>query len=52
MKFIAGVLSIAMLGATAGCALGVAADEIDEAKDCDDDFDPLEEVTGSEDGCN
>ena len=48
-----------VLFASGGCALGlaagagaVAADEYHEAKDCDDDFDPLEKVTGSEDGCN
>jgi len=42
-----------------GCAIGVAAgagavaaDEYDEAKECGDDFDPLEEVRGQEDGCN
>lgn len=42
-----------------GCALGaaagagaMAADEYDEAKECGDDFDPLEDVRGEEDGCN
>lgn len=45
--------------ATGGCAIGaaagagaMAADEYDEAKECGDDFDPLEEVRGEEDGCN
>lgn len=42
-----------------GCALGVAAgagavaaDEISESEECDDDFDPLEDVRDKEDGCN
>lgn len=54
---IAGVIVSA--SATSGCALGVAAgagaiaaDELNESEKCDDDFDPLEGVTGSEDGCN
>jgi len=53
------ILVLAASIVTSGCALGVAAgagavaaDEYDEAKECGDDFDPLEEVRGEEDGCN
>ena len=58
-KFAQMIFALFLLSSSGGCALGlaagagaVAADELDEAKDCGDDFDPLEEVTGSEDGCN
>lgn len=53
------LLATMMLAATGGCALGVAAgagavaaDEYNEAKECGDDFDPLEGARGAEDGCN
>lgn len=44
---------------TSGCALGlaagagaIAADEINESKQCDDNFDPLEGARNKDDGCN
>lgn len=52
------VLVLAALALVNGCALGAAAgggavvaDEHDEAQDCGDDFDPLEDVRDEEDGC-
>lgn len=52
-----GLMGIAI--STSGCLLGAAAgagavtaDEMNEAKECDDDFDPLEDVRDKEDGCN
>lgn len=57
------LLAVAGIGAASlmsnGCALGLAAgagavvaDEMNEAKECDDNFDPLEDVRDKEDGCN
>ena len=60
MKAILNLLCMMMLiMSVSGCALGIAAgagvmaaDEFDEAKDCGDDFDPLEGMRGKDDGCN
>lgn len=56
------LIMVGLLGAsmtTSGCVLGlaagagaIAADEIAEDEECDDNFDPLEDVRGKEDGCN
>lgn len=53
---IAGLLGASLT--TQGCLLAaagagaVAADEIDENAECDDNFDPLEGARGKDDGCN
>ena len=54
---LAGLFAASM--STSGCVLGlaagagaVAADEINEDKNCDDKFDPLEKARDKEDGCN
>ncbi|MDT8448906.1 MAG: hypothetical protein RQ847_01910 [Wenzhouxiangellaceae bacterium] len=53
------VLMIMALALVNGCALGAAAgggavvaDEYDEAKECGDDFDPLEDARDKESDCN
>ncbi len=60
MKKLLTVLALGFVAfANSGCLLLAAAgggvlvaDEFDEAKECGDDFDPLEDVRGREDGCN
>ncbi len=54
------LLSLAALiglgGALSGCVVAAAAGAgyliHDEATECDEKFDPLEDVRGKEDGCN
>ena len=50
---------IAACSLNGGCVLVLAAgasavivDEWNESKDCDDNFDPLEDIRDKEDGCN
>lgn len=56
---IGAALFVAASSLVSGCALGiaagagaVAADEIDEDEECDDNFDPLEGARNKDDGCN
>ena len=53
------IITLALFGmglSTSGCVIAAAAGAgymlHDEATECDDEFDPLEEVLGNADGCN
>ena len=52
--FLAGLLGLSF--STSGCVVAAAAGAgymlHDEATECDDEFDPLEDVRGKDDGCN
>lgn len=53
--FAAAALAVTLPGCALGAAAGagaLAADEYNEAKECDDGFDPLENARNSGDGCN